>query len=702
MKKREITASIENNGDIFKKSSAGSLKINYGGPPTLGFEELMELYSPKVLLILDEVLSSKETWTVVYQNIWDIMKYGFERKEIRESIIHFKIHTDDEKVHSLQLRHFLSNMILWYAFMNTDTVDIMDESFIFNFNRKNIDRVNDYIDEKIIANIDESSDMLALSINEIVYHITAIAKYASIMAGPGLSVYNIYKTAQEFPEMEEIMFNKPPASLQPNEMEAELTNRSNRLIEIIKQSKCDLAPIFNAGSIMSKGQFQEILVMIGYKSDINGHVIPYPIMSNIFCDGLVTPADFLINSMAARKSLIFQKLMMGIPGAYTKKVTNNTAKVLLRKDYEMCDSTRPLVYQIDNESELLMLNGRYYYDDQDDNKMKCVNGKKDTHLIGRKLNFRSPTTCNSKEGICMYCYGKLFEINNDLASAGAYSATMETEYLGQRVLKTKHVQQTKSEVVEFNEEFDRDFEFSITDIMLKDSGDASDEEPMYLLIDELLKETTDDDTIAYYCYGYTVLDDSKKELYKVVPNEETKLYLSKNLTTALKKSKSKDVALLSFEDINPEEPLFEIEVKSAESMDATNRIKELISKKDLGGCTTIDELCQKMMELKIESGVIYDCVHHEMIIRGLIRKKSNIYDFPDFGPNGDHEDYQMLSVIESMDNTPSPLEALRYPYLKKTLLDPSFLTKTSVSPIDPLFAPCLYDVLPEDHPSLAK
>lgn len=679
-----------------------SLEVDYSGPPILGFEELMSMYSSETILDMDEILLNKATWTVTYQNIWDIMKYGFEKKEVRESIIHFRLHTCDEKVYSLQLRHFLSNMIMWYVFVITDSVDLLDESYIFNFKRKTQGDINRFIEEKIVRSISTDRAIMSVAIDEIVYHICAIAKYTSILACYGLSIYNIHQTAKQFPEIEDIMFNKPSAGLQPNEMESELKARTERLIEIIGNSNCDLAPIFNAGGIMSKGQFQEVMVMIGYKSDLNGMVIPYPIMSNILCDGIATPADFLINSISARKSQIFTKNMMSIPGLYSKKVTNNTAHVILRKDHEMCDSTRPLEYSIDNETELLMLNGRYYYDDQDDNKMKCLDGYNDKHLIGRKIKFRSPETCNSKEGVCKYCYGELYNINSDLASAGAYSATKETEYLGQRVLKTKHVQQTNSEVVEFNEEFNRDFEFATTDIILKDSGDVTSS--TYLMIDELLKEDADDESApAYFCKRYSVLDVDKNVLYDVVPSIDTKLYLSKQLTDLCKSSsKSKDIAIISFDDIDPNESLFEIEIGSAESIDATARVKDLINNKNIGGCKSIDELSQKMMEAKIQSDVTYDCVHHEMVIRALIRKKSNIYEFPDFGPNGDHDDYQILSVGTAMYNTPSPLESLRCSHLGRQLIDHRFFKKTAVSPIDALFAPSLGEILPSDHNTLVE
>ena len=59
-----------------KNISAKNLKVNYAGPPELPFEELMAAYSPSTILDMDEVLCNKVTWTVVYQNIWDIMMIG--------------------------------------------------------------------------------------------------------------------------------------------------------------------------------------------------------------------------------------------------------------------------------------------------------------------------------------------------------------------------------------------------------------------------------------------------------------------------------------------------------------------------------------------------------------------------------------------------------------------------------------------------
>ena len=79
----------------------------------------------------------------------------------------------------------------------------------------------------------------------------------------------------------------------------------------------------------------------------------------------------------------------------------------------------------------------------------------------------------------------------------------------------------------------------------------------------------------------------------------------------------------------------------------------------------------------------------------MLRKKSNIYEFPDFGPGGDHDDYQIITLGKSLRENPSPLISLRYGYLRKLLMSPELydgVSKTSVSDIDPLFAKNLLDI----------
>jgi len=111
------------------------------------------------------------------------------------------------------------------------------------------------------------------------------------------------------------------------------------------------------------------------------------------------------------------------------------------------------------------------------------------------------------------------------------------------------------------------------------------------------------------------------------------------------------------------------------------------------GAKTIDDVCQKMAEYLMKAGINYDLVHAEMIIRALVRKKSNDLEFPDFTRNGNHEDYQIMRLNAALFRNPSPTVSISTGYLRKQLLSPEFYKKDKPSYLDPLFVDKLSDVI---------
>lgn len=676
------------------------ITIEYDGHPKKSFEELMSTYS-NVYFFLDDILKDKESFEEVYQDLLDILKYKFEDKEIRTMPIHFYIHHGDEKnkkknLHTLQIRHFLSNLILWYAFMECDCYDILDESFIFDFKNASMNQITEYINDMILPNItDVDFHTQSRIIDEITHHMTAISRAFSPIFGLGVSVYSIIQAAKRNPEIDYLMHEKLDPNLQPIEIEAELDKRTSRLIDLFVQDEDnDLKPLFQSGNNLSKGQFKEIAIMIGLKSDINGTTVPHLIDKNILVDGISSPSAYYLDAMSGRKSLIMSKTKMGEPGAFSKKATTAATAVQLRRDYLKCNTSKPVTYFIKDDKFLKMLDRRYYYDENGD--LKMLNYKRDKDLIGHHIQFRSPCTCASRDGICAYCYGGLFELNKDLYSAGAYAAMKVTEPLGQRVLSSKHLQMTHSDPIVMSPEFDEQFELYSNDITMKSNAESDEE--LFIQIPEILKEETED-TVDYYCNSFNIIDFSGRVLYPIKEEGGAKLYLSDQLASMILKQKdrSKPISLENFDDDSS--VLFNVEVKSQELTRPIKNINKLLNTNDRMGCNTIDEVLQMMAEQQLEAGIDYNFVHMEMLVRALIRKKSNVYEDPDFGPNGDLNDYVILRLNDALFKNPSPVISLSYGYLKKQLLSPEFYEKTASSHLDPLFVSKVSSIIPDDDGS---
>ena len=289
------------------------MEINYYDKPTQTLETLLDKYKPDIYLILEDVLSSNRTFKFVYQDLLDILKWGFEIKEIRTKPIYFKFKKDSEIIYTLELRNFLSNMIFWQAFIEMDRVDLLDESYIIDFKNFNLDTMIDYCNNKIL--IDHLGDFASQNktIDEICYHITAISNAFSLLMGMSISLYDINEAMKRNPEMEDIIFGEIDKTLQPVEIEQELSRRTKRLMELFKNDigNNDLKPLFLAGKILSEGQFKEMFVKIGFKADINGHTIPYLIDDNFIVTGLRTPSSQYISALGGCKSLILTKTSMG-------------------------------------------------------------------------------------------------------------------------------------------------------------------------------------------------------------------------------------------------------------------------------------------------------------------------------------------------------------------------------------------------------
>ena len=663
--------------------------IDYSGHPKCSFDSLLQKYTG-VYLCLDDILKSKEAYVERYQDILDILKYGFENPEIRKKEISFIIHRGDKTKYTLQLRHFLSNMIFWYALMDADCYDRMDASYIFDFKGASLNDDINFMNTKLLpAMEDEDFHTQSRIIDEITHHMTAISKAFNPLFGLGISVYSIYQADRRNPRIGQLMHEKLDPTMQPIEIESELSARTEELIDLfIKDGVNDLAPMFLSGKNLSKDQFKEIAVMIGLKSDINGNTIPHLIDRNILVDGLNVASAYYLDGVSGRKSLIMSKTKMGEPGAFSKKAINSAAGVHLRQDYDNCHSIKPIWYTVKNADFLKMLDKRYYYDNN--GELRLLNYQKDTHLIGHRIPFKSPCTCASKDGVCAYCYGGLYDLNKDLFSAGAYAAMKITEPMGQKILSAKHDQTTESNLIEFPPEFNDQFELYSNDVSVRQDVDSDSE--LFIRIPEIFKEETED-TVDYFCTSFDVMSEAGMVLYHIGEKNGAKLYLSAQLHDLCRRAKDSyiPISLESFDDDSS--VLFNIEIKNRELSKPIKNINRLLNTNAHMGCDNLDDLCQTMAEQQLDAGIMYNFVHFEMLLRSLIRKKSNIYEYPNFGPNGDLEDYTVLRLNDALFKNASPVIGLSYGYLRKQILSPEFYEKTAPSHFDPMFVERLSDVI---------
>jgi hypothetical protein len=290
------------------------MEIDFFGPPKKPWEVLDRSYSRnKVVLVIEDILESKSTYNHIFQDMLDIFKYKFEIEEERKRIIHYKFHKEDKEIREIELRHLMCNLIFWKSLIDIDKVELLDESFLFDFSNFNADTLIDYIDNVLLPINDSDFRSQNAMVDDIYYAIVSISHAFCLLMGMGMSLYSIIDLEKRIPEVHNIMYDNLDDSLSPKEIETELAQRTDKLIDyIVKDDQYnDLKPLFASKSGLKKGQFKEVMVKIGLKANIDGATIPILINNNFLVNGLDKPSYVYINITSGRKALINVKSGMG-------------------------------------------------------------------------------------------------------------------------------------------------------------------------------------------------------------------------------------------------------------------------------------------------------------------------------------------------------------------------------------------------------
>ena len=197
-------------------------------------KEMKQHVSP--LYIISDYMTDYDTYIDFKEKIYRLIKGSFEVKECRTYPVKFKFYRTDTETHTLELRHFLVNLFLWYPFIPLNDIEIMDKSFIFDCYH-DVPVIDNYINDKIIDTLREYNVRTTIMNNDIanaLYDLNRINIDFSLIMGLSMNTevfLDLYKNNAEY---RDIMETKIDPSLQPHEIEALLGQQQKRSIEILK------------------------------------------------------------------------------------------------------------------------------------------------------------------------------------------------------------------------------------------------------------------------------------------------------------------------------------------------------------------------------------------------------------------------------------------------------------------------------------
>jgi len=363
-----------------------------------------------------------------------------------------------------------------------------------------------------------------------------------------------------------------------------------------------------------------------------------------------------------------------------------TSGIKLSPTVKTCNSIHSIQYEIKTKEHLRRLQGRYYRL-ENTRDYNVIEGHEE-NIVGKTIYVKSPATCSAKDGICWHCYGQLYHTNKGI-SIGGYAGSRITEPVSQRVLSTKHLLTTVSEKIEFNADFYKFFTINANEILLNITNDDINLNDYSLVIinKNIISINEYDDTdFNTFVTIFHVKHKKSGEIIECMELNQKDLYISPDIVELMNKSKShKDAYEIDFAKIDDDSKIFVLEIENNELTRPLYNIMYLLNRSDHVGCRSVDELCQKMLDLLIESKIDSDAVHGELLIHPLLRHSKDILYRPDFSKYGEKAEYQIMTVESALEKHPSVLIGLSFQALGRQLINPLTFKKREASYIDSFF-----------------
>lgn len=618
-----------------------------------------------------------------FYSILNIMRDGIETNFVQHMAINIKF--VDEIDVTLSIFDYFLNLIMWNLPLNTE--EKVTSEYLFFQEKFNKNAIKNYIDDKFLNKNRKKYDIITLCniIDDTLYKFKYIDEFSLYLCNTinDEDTIKLMNENQEFWNyMHSDLSNVPLEDVK--NVGQDITNKA---IKIIENSDHCLADSFATGEGVNKKQFREFAVNIGTIPDGNGGVYPI-IVNNSFINGGVNKIAYsMVESAKGRQAQIYSKNNVGTSGAFARilGLNNRNSRLHPSRNY-VCNSRHFVQVTILNMSILKMYNNRYYRFRKDGPEY-IVNYKKDSHLIGQTLYFRSPITCASHangDGVCYRCYGDL-AYTNETINIGTIAAELLSSELTQMLLSAKHLLESNIKSIEWVDGFLDIFEVNFNVLRIREDFECK---KWKILIDEDISKEDDMDDIEYneYITKFQVMDPrgKVKELYS---KSSENIYLSMDLSDLLSRQPDPNGGkyIIDMEEVKNMD-LFLVHISNDELSATLEHVKSVINKYPKLEGMTKDRLLQEFVVAVLNGGLNVDAVHLEVLLSNQIRLGLDDDDILEM-PHWEFDDakYALINLDTALKNNPSITTTLEYQNISKTLYNPLSYKKHKPSQMDLFF-----------------
>ena len=610
---------------------------------------------------------NKTNIDILFDHAINILKDGIETPFVQSMKIH--VHFIDRVDIDLSIFDYLFNLMFWRLRVMIDkSIHSVHLFFPDDITQK---YCKEYIDNVFIDKNRRNIDIIALNqiIDGTIGKFREFRRFQTFLSN-SLNLEDTIDLMNEYPEFWDTMHldvsNVPLEDVKEYGMEM-----THKQIQYIKNSNHCLSDSFRTGEAVSPKQYKEVAVNIGSKPDGQGSVYPIAVNHSFLNGGLQNPTELFIESSNGRVAQILQKNNVGESGEFARKLELNNQDTRLYPDPNYCCSTRNFIkVEIDSDTKLRMYDLRYYRENPF-GLDKFLDYKRDKHLIGKTLWFRSPMTCASAargDGICYKCYGDLAYTSKEV-NVGQIAAEGLSSIYTQTLLSAKHLLESNIIKTEWSEGFHNFFTAYFNTIAIKEGIIVKG---YTMVIDEDIKMENEDDEIDYnyYINSFTIRDPEGIETKIFTKDADNLYFISDFLDFCLKNYNDDNTAIeIDMVDLFNFQSLFVMEIKNNELSQTMDKIKKLIDVKSVMKDYDKDSLLREFTNTNILGNITLNAVHFEVLLMNQIRDLDDELEKPDWNlPNAN---YQILTLSNSLAHNPSITVRLQSTTPSKVFLDPN-------------------------------
>ena len=614
------------------------------------------------LIVLDRY-TNIEMYDELFERVVDVAvccwNIPIHNDVMQHTSIHFKVSIDDTMTHALPLNRFMTSM----TFIRTilpyiDSVNI--EDFILHkfMSEKDREHIQDNI-VKVLRGRGNSNFQIQ---ETMAYMSLQLKQLTAIFSQADLQIFSAENLFLDHYMESEVIRNINDTEYPPNTQTIDIVAQNAEKYRILEEEMTKRGNPFFIDSkyakIVKPKQMEELYINFSQIPD-GRDIIPVIMNGNGFKAGYHEKPVFYAASIAAKVPDLMNERWMGDSGYFNRNMMMLTYGTISKTVYD-CGSRNPIPMTVD-DTVLNMMHGRFYMKNKNDGILHVLS-KSDRHLIGKRLWFRSPCTCNLNEDCCHVCYGTIATRVGDLEGGFIYTTELMTSRVSQNILSAKHLLKTDAERIEFTNNWDKWLQMYSSNIY------PTDEKRFNIMIREDYHDNITE-SLTFYM---------GKDMEEVTVSNYADIHIPQIILDKMKKVEIDDVTYLQTTNFKVAESggaLCEITPVNisviSKYMDIIKFFNSGIAKFD-----TIEDCVLRLMNM-LHGLIPIFSVHGEIIIGHLLKNPENRMLRPNW-LNPD-EPYQIVTVKTALDNSESAMTAVAFEKTSDQLLRAVFDNRNEIN-----------------------